>query len=63
MVLATSTPVIVARKKATRNAGTGENVENGEKSENDENGKNRKKCENLRINIVQVTCIWYPIIF
>lgn len=46
-VLVTSTPVITARKKASKNV---ETSETREIDENDENSNNRDKDENLETN-------------
>lgn len=54
LVLPTSTPVIVARKKALGN------VKNGE---NSKNGKNGDKNENSGTNLIQVPYIQYLITF
>ena len=54
LILATSTPKIAARKKASGN------IETGKTSKNSENCKNGD--EDLRTNLAQVFYIYYPII-
>lgn len=65
-VLVTSTPIIIAKKEVTRNAGTGETGKDGEtdkNSKNSKNDKNKEKNKNLKINFVQILYIYYPITF
>lgn len=55
LVLATSTSVTIARKKAFKNIENDKHLGTTIKA-----GKNDK---NLRTNFAQVLCIWYPIVF
>lgn len=51
------------RKKASENAEIDKSGEIDETGENDKNDKNGDKDKNLETNLVQVSCISYPIIF
>lgn len=62
-ILATFIPVTAARKKTTRNTGTGETSKNDKNGENGKNNMNEEKGENLKTNLAQILYIQYPIIF